>query len=351
MAWVRPLFSRAEVDRAGEIVADPSTGLFEYHEALGVVNNWRSAHSFPLNTFQTNLRWRARKVDDNALIAQRLKRLVSIESKLRRFPGMKLSRMQDLGGCRAVLKNVRCVYVVVKMYEESTGKNTKRHEFVKKADYIAQPKVDGYRGVHMTYKYRTPSKVHAHFNGLRIEVQLRSQLQHVWATTVETVDTFTGQALKSSAGNPRWARFFLLMSAALAMRERTPLPPNIPDSAQSIVDELRAVAIELKVEASLRSWQVALRHLEEPGVADADVYLVVFDIEKWAVSARGFKQEELEAATDQYLSIERSISGGANMQVVLVGVESLEALRKAYPSYYVDTSAFIRALNRAIRSR
>lgn len=349
MGWiaVRPLYKRGDVDRSGRTIASKEVTIFEYHEALGVVNNWRSAHSFPLNTFQTNLRDRARRVDASSLIAQRLKRLVSIEAKLRRFPKMPLSQMQDLGGCRAVLKNAKLVYELVAMYEESTLKNAKRHEFLRKVDYIAVPKPDGYRGVHLIYKYLTPTKKYRDFNGLRIEVQLRSQLQHAWATAVETVDTFTGQALKSSAGNDRWARFFVLTSAMFALRERMPLPPNMPHKT-ALIRELRKIMAELKVVASLQSWQVALRHIQDTGTADADIYLIVFDLDKWSVSARGYKSDALEMATDAYMTVERSITTGANLQAVLVGVDSLDALRKAYPSYYVDTSAFINALNHAI---
>jgi ppGpp synthetase/RelA/SpoT-type nucleotidyltranferase len=142
MPWiaVEPKHTRGEVDRAGDVIIDPTAELFQYHEALQVVNNWRAAHSWPLNIFQTTLRNRAKKVDDRALIAQRLKRLASIETKLKRFPSMKLARMQDLGGCRAVLKNIRRVYDLVGVYDEAESKNTKRHDFVKKFDYIVRPK-------------------------------------------------------------------------------------------------------------------------------------------------------------------------------------------------------------------
>jgi hypothetical protein len=40
------------------------------------------------------------------------------------------------------------------------------------------------------------------------EIQLRSRLQHAWATTVETVDTFTRQAIKTGGGKAEWRRFF-----------------------------------------------------------------------------------------------------------------------------------------------
>jgi len=56
----------------------------------------------------------------DALIAQRLKRSVSIVSKLQRFPRMKLSTMQDIAGLRAVMKNVNQVRVLEKNYRQSS---------------------------------------------------------------------------------------------------------------------------------------------------------------------------------------------------------------------------------------
>lgn len=41
---------------------------------------------------------RAKKVDRDVIVAQRIKRLSSIQLKLERNPNMKLSQMQDLGG-------------------------------------------------------------------------------------------------------------------------------------------------------------------------------------------------------------------------------------------------------------
>ncbi len=64
-----------------------------------------------------------------------------------------------------------------------------------KDDYIEHPKESGYHGIHLIYQYRSDKRTDN--NSLKIEVQLRSQLQHAWATAVETVGTFVQQALKS----------------------------------------------------------------------------------------------------------------------------------------------------------
>jgi hypothetical protein len=53
----------------------------------------------PLLTFRMGLTKRAKRVESEALIAQRLKRFSSVMNKLSREPTMKLSQMHDLGGC------------------------------------------------------------------------------------------------------------------------------------------------------------------------------------------------------------------------------------------------------------
>src|SRR5574341_350524 len=103
MAWATPRYTKGQVDAAGRTLVRDNATPEEMDEALEVVGNWRAIHAFPLNTFQMRLRRSAAEVYENALVAQRLKRLSSIEFKLRRFPDMNLARMQDIGGCRAVL--------------------------------------------------------------------------------------------------------------------------------------------------------------------------------------------------------------------------------------------------------
>jgi hypothetical protein len=189
MPWTKPRHSSSRVASAGKVIAgrkQPSENL-DMDTALSIAGNWRSSHGYPLHVFKTTLRGRAKKVDPKALVAQRLKRLPSIITKLQRFHAMQLSTMQDLGGCRAVVQTVSNVDRLVQEYEK-TPTNTAR--FIKKNDYILTPKPDGYRGVHLIYEYQGRSQDGV-FCGLKIEVHIRSLLQHVWATALETIDTFT----------------------------------------------------------------------------------------------------------------------------------------------------------------
>ena len=113
MAWSEPEHSLGDVDHAGDILIDDAAPQDDWDYALEVVNNWRSAHSFPLNTFQMRLRANAGTVDPRSLVAQRIKRFSSIDAKLRRFKWLKLSAMQDIGGCRAVVSSARRVQELV----------------------------------------------------------------------------------------------------------------------------------------------------------------------------------------------------------------------------------------------
>src|SRR5438128_9802561 len=135
MGWTAPNYPKAQVDWAGSRITSGPHSLADFEKALGIVNNWRSAHSFPLNTFQVGLRGRAKTVDKECLVAQRIKRLSSIISKLKRFSTMKLSQMQDVGGCRAVVSDCAKAYAVHRAYRKSRIK----HRLVREDDYIATP--------------------------------------------------------------------------------------------------------------------------------------------------------------------------------------------------------------------
>jgi len=358
VAWVSPKYSRGDVDRAGDTLitqtlresasAEEGGALFdEYRSALEIINNWRSSHSYPLQAIKMTLLNRAKLFDSQAVIAQRLKRLSSISTKLRRNPNMKLSQMQDLGGCRAVLKTVSGLNNLVAKYESSQAKNPNdRSEFVKKFDYVECPKSDGYRSVHLVYKYRSKSEARSNYNGLRIEIQIRSRLQHAWATAVETVSTFTGQALKSNIGDDRWKRFFALMGTAMAFRERRPIVPQTPALKAELVDELKHLSVNLKVEDILQGWNTAVNLTGK--TKDAHAFLLVLDVKERTISVKGFRQNELPEASEEYLQAEEQNKDKPQLQTVLVSVDSLEALRTAYPNYYLDTTAFIQAMRQAI---
>ncbi len=252
-----------------------------------------------------------------------------------------LSQMQDIGGCRAVVGNVAEVYELVKNYRESDIK----HKLEKMNDYIKAPKPTGYRGIHLIYRYNSDRS--DTYNGLQIEVQLRSPLQHAWATAVETVGLFTQQALKSSRGQMDWLRFFALMGSALATREQNPLVPNTPENSKELRKEIREHASRLNVVNHLHAFSQALQVTENPGPQKAHYFLLQLDPVAKKVEVIGYTQRELFKATQDYEVAERSGSSSGT-DAVLVSVESLASLKRAYPNYFLDTGMFIKAVEQAV---
>ena len=342
--WPKPEFSKKQVNSAGKILAtDGMPDLDAYLWALGVINNFRSIHGHPLNTFQTTLRIKGRHIDKGIIVAQRVKRLSSIELKLRRFNTMTLSQMQDVGGCRGVVGTVSDVNNLVSSYVKSDLK----HKLHTRDDYMDSPKPTGYRGVHLIYRYFS-DKIDT-YNSLKIEMQIRSQAQHAWATAVEIVGTFTKQALKSSQGGEDWLRFFALMGTALALMENTPPVPGTPHDPDDLVRELSDSANHLDAVGRLRAYGTAPQILESPDSKKNHFFLLELDASEMTLEIRGYKGSEVSNAADDYLAAEKRFSAeGAGGDAVLVSVDSLASLRRAYPNYYLDTNMFVELVEKAL---
>ena len=283
-----------------------------------------------------NLRVQSSRIADDWLVAQRLKRVSSIYEKLRRFPKMNLSRMQDIGGARAVLPTLDDVYSLTEAYSRSRMK----HALAGKKDYVRNPKSSGYRSIHLIYRYRSDRS--ETYNGLQIELQLRTRIQHAWATAVETVGTFLRQSLKSSEGHEEWLRFFQLIGSGFALVENIPIGPNVPEESSALISEIRRLSRRLQVRRKLRAFGSALRVIEqESQIRDYRYFLLSLrPAEKSQLTIWSFVGKELETATELYLEQEKATERTAG-ETVLVAADSIESLRRAFPNYFLDTQMFI----------
>src|SRR5580765_5886299 len=85
--WVKRDFSKGDIDRAGDVLRRWWVGVpvrmmrdLDPQEqsnigwAWHIADNWRSSHAMPLLTFRMSLSQRAKRVQKDALIAQRMKR-------------------------------------------------------------------------------------------------------------------------------------------------------------------------------------------------------------------------------------------------------------------------------------
>ena len=337
MALTIPKFEPEQIDQAGRVLVH-ETDIDKWSQSARVINTWRASHAGPLNTFRMNLR---RRVRGRGFVAQRLKRLPSIISKLERLPRIRLSQMQDIGGCRAVLRTSDNAYDLALHFASSRI----RHKLIRYKDYIQEPQRTGYRGLHMVYAYDGDSSTQ--WNGLNTEIQIRSLRQHQWATAVETVGTFTRNDLKSSQGNATWLRFFALMSTEIAMREGMPGIPDTPTDRSKLVREIRECDRQLGISERLAAFQELTPMLSSLLTRNKWVVLEL-DLAEQTVNGSVFSPGDLEAATNRYVEREVESRGDSHVEVVLVSAASLSALRRAYPNYLADLGDFRRLVQETI---
>lgn len=330
MAKIEFNYSKGEVNRAGlALISDDKNA---HGDAKAVLDNWRACHVAPLNSFQTSLRGQLSRIDSKALVSQRLKRTPSILSKLERNPKMHLARMQDIGGIRAIAQDMQKVRQIESVYK----KGTRVFSIVNGGkDYINYPKDSGYRSVHMVFRCK---------NGFSIELQIRTVIQHAWATAVETMGTFLDHSLKSSEGPEEWLNFFSLAGSAFSILESTPrVPDHDKYSAYEVFDMLLKKEQELDVLNKLSGFRVVARHIENDK-KKGHYHLIILNLDTKRASIRTYTKKDVDKANIEYSKFEALVSEGADLQVVLVTSESIAALRKAYPSYFLDAEMFAKQI-------
>lgn len=344
------MFSKSKTDLAGDILRNPLSSEEDKNKALEILSNWRGAHSYPMRVFKQRLKNVSEKIDQQALSAQRLKRVPSIIKKLdREYHGkkatMKLTQMQDIAGCRVVMSDV---LLAKKLYKEYYIKSDLKHKKVNERDYISHPKKDGYRSIHLIYKYYS-DKGKVDYNGLLVEVQIRSKLQHIWATAVETVDFFTRQAIKSNQGQENWTTFFKLVSSAFAKFEHCPTIPETPENEKELYSLIKEKEKELQVRAKMSHWTKSIKLFDNlKNEKNLHFFLLELDTIQEKLIISGYSKRQEQKAISDYSAAEKKIYGKREYDVVLVGADTLKDLKKAYPNYFLDTKEFLIYLNKIL---
>lgn len=109
--------------------------------------------------------------------------------------------------------------------------------------------------------------------------------------------------------------------------------------------ELLSLASSLNVREVLRTYQGMLRALERHTTKDAKFFLLTLEPDENRITAKGFLTRDSISANQQYTEMEQSLAKKPGAQAVLVKVDSVSALRRAYQNYFADTTTFIQALN------
>jgi ppGpp synthetase/RelA/SpoT-type nucleotidyltranferase len=165
--------TRREFDRLGDrlvALGSPSdTDLADLYRAL-------AAYAHVLEQVKVHLR------DLGFAPTIRLKTTQTIREKLRRTPGMDLSRMQDLAGARITVQNLAA-------QDEAKGKISEFYTAQgcrwREIDRRKEPSF-GYRAMHLV----------VFVDELPVEIQIRTELQDSWAQIVESLGGRWGRGIR-----------------------------------------------------------------------------------------------------------------------------------------------------------
>lgn len=129
----------------------------------------------------------------------------------------KLAEMNDVAGCRLIFESIDDLYEFRGKFRSARLKHKLKNEDVDKYDYIKFPNPKtGYRGVHDVYSYNSGSVSGKRYQGLLVEIQYRTHIQHAWATAVEVVGFVTENEPKFERGDDRFQEIFRYASEILA---------------------------------------------------------------------------------------------------------------------------------------
>ncbi len=214
-------YSKNRVDHAGQLFVDHVHAAAassrrvgqqnaDLTEAIKIIDWWRGEHAKPLSRVAANLRYYA-SAEGAPVVAQRLKKRPTIVGKLLRMPGMNLARMEDIGGVRAVLPDQDAANRVA-------SRLRKNWTITRFRNYVADPKPDGYRALHLINRNR----------GRLIEIQLRTPLQDTWANAVEVDSRRLSAGLKFGSGPRQLLDFYVALGELCAQADQgLPIDPAL----------------------------------------------------------------------------------------------------------------------------
>lgn len=322
---VMPLFSKNEIRKAGHVFVAREIDEEDLADALVKVDYWRGVHVEILGRLLDEVE-RLSRIFPGLLVAGRLKKRKTIIDKLQREDNVKdLDTMYDIAGCRIVVGSLAELRQIADIALESPFCDKKHTK-----DYIAQPKEDGYRGIHVIYRYDDLDCGHT----LRAELQIRTEREHAWATAVEMYDAAARTRLKfeNEDSAPFW--FFKKASALIE---------DIEMGRAVDVDNIRSIGmgvlcgqdvldvVDLLREANNAAYYAGVNY----ALSIDDYCLIDLNVNEQMLFATRL---ESDSAVRTYFEAE---SESDDHDVVLTKGFSMEDLRRLYPNYFGNIEVFI----------
>lgn len=315
--------SKVEIRRAGDAIA---AGTADQRDEK-IVQEWRDCHAYVLNTFQGTLR---RWIKGRPYVmVQRLKRLRTVRDKLATGRAVNVSSMHDLAGCRIIFPDVSALREFRREFHTGT-RSSHKYASEGRYDYLACPKETGYRGIHDVFKYEVGNPPGNAWNGLRVEIQYRTNAQHAWATAVEISDFIDNARVKFDHGaNVERERLFVLASEYIA-RHSEGMRGAAPDLSDAEVEQ-EMMELEHQVGVLGRLRALSASAVEVPYSKNL---VLMFNNDRLDVIA--FPSAKKAMAMRNQIEIDQP-----DADVVYIRAEKPNEVANAFRNYFRDARGFL----------
>lgn len=301
---------------------------------MATVNYWREIHAEALQRALEDIE-EVVPAGSEVLVAGRIKKLATIVDKLkRRQTPSDLQTMYDIAGCRLVVPDMASLD---RMCDGLSGIQAFDPSKTSKHDYIAHPRPSGYRGRHIILHYCDLECCHKLF----VEVQVRTALQHAWATAVEMHDLAVRTRLKFNEIDNPAGRFFKKAALLIAQLEDDGEvdAKAIRDLAGGKPELSHAIATMETLKASYDAVCFVSNDMAE---RNADYCLIDLIADEQTLELTPL---DSIAALSRYFEEEGADRDGER-DLVLTKGSSKEKLAKLYPNYFGDISDFVKLIEK-----
>lgn len=291
------------------------------------------------------------------MTASRNKRIETIISKLRRPEKPKLDRIHDIAGTRIIFENIKSLEDYIDILENTELVNFKEkiNEDKNRYNYIKNPKSDGYRSIHKVFyyssniPYSTLNEKSFNLENKKIELQLRTRLQHIWATTVEIYDIINKSNIKTGTHNKLETKEGLFFKKCSLVFEG--IESNDVEKIKININEIFRDKDLVEIYNRLKGIK-NIKNIQLPKTLGSDeVFILITDLNKGKTTF--FTTEPIEKNDKQdtflinasYRRLEEKNTKGEYI-LLLLTLGDIKKLKNVYPNYFLNTNKFISILKK-----
>jgi ppGpp synthetase/RelA/SpoT-type nucleotidyltranferase len=261
--------SNAEIDRVGEAIRAAAS-------EAAIPADVRDAYDEYRQSFAPAVADVMSAVGELATMSagSRLKTLDATREKLLRQPSARLSQIEDIGGCRIVVRGLTEQDRAVRQIKQ-------RLRVARERDYRERSQ-HGYRAVHL---------VVAALGGRDIELQVRTQTQNSWANVSEDLSKRIDKSIKYGGGGAALrAGLNELSHLGAQLDELFALAENRIADNSALLEELEAIGDEDGKTGDVVALGEVLRLRREQLIAGMEATVRL--LERYDAMARGMMEPE-----------------------------------------------------------